>query len=212
MLFDKNDIRNPSGVSGYRLDKAVNKMKENNKLDGLGVYFQKAEEKYNINSIILFSIAILESGYGLSELSMKKNNLFGLDADDRYKGTEKYGGKYNSKEDSIEAAAFRISKQYLEIDVSCPWRYLMGKKDLNSVGEKWCPNKNKEEKNEENVWAKKVNRIAENINDILDLEIENSNKDEIWNEIEKILIDLKDTTKQMNKKIDSSYNILKDFF
>ena len=92
MLFNRSDIRNPSGVSGYRLDMAVKKMKAENGLEGLGVCFQRMEEKYSINSIILLSIAILESGYGLSKLAKEKNNLFGLDANDSYKGTENYGG------------------------------------------------------------------------------------------------------------------------
>lgn len=203
MLFDRNDIRNPSGISGYRLDLAVKKMKEENGLDGLGVCFQQMEEKYNLNSIILLSIAILESGYGLSKLAKEKNNLFGLDANDSYKGTEKYGGKYKSKEDSIEAAAFRISKQYLDIDVSCPWRYIMGKTDLDSVGKKWCSNSD---------WADKVNRIAENISDIVGLETKRDNREEVWNEIEKTFLDLKNITNELNEKIDSSYNNLKDFF
>lgn len=203
MLFNRSDIRNPSGVSGYRLDMAVKKMKAENGLEGLGVCFQRMEEKYSINSIILLSIAILESGYGLSKLAKEKNNLFGLDANDSYKGTENYGGKYKSKEECIEAAAFRIAKQYLEIDVTCPWRYIMGKVDLDSLGDRWCSNLD---------WADKVNRIAENINDIVGLETERDDREEVWNEIEKTFLDLKNLSNELNEKIDSSYNNLKDFF
>lgn len=203
MLFNRSDIRNPSGVSGYRLDMAVEKMKAENGLEGLGVCFQHMEEKYSINSIILLSIAILESGYGLSKLAKEKNNLFGLDANDSYKGTENYGGKYKSKEECIEAAAFRIAKQYLEIDVTCPWRYIMGKVDLDSLGDRWCSNPE---------WANKVNRIAENINDIVGLETERDDREEVWNEIEKTFLDLKNLSNELNEKIDSSYNNLKDFF
>lgn len=203
MLFNRNDIRNPSGVSGYRLDMAVKKMKAENGLEGLGVCFQKMEEKYNINSIILLSIAILESGYGLSKLAKEKNNLFGLDANDSYKGTENYGGKYKSKEECIEAAAFRIAKQYLEIDVTCPWRYIMGKVDLDSLGDRWCSNPE---------WSNKVNRIAENINDIVSLETKRDDREEVWNEIEKTLLDLKNISNELNEKIDNSYDHLKGFF
>ncbi len=203
MLFNRSDIRNPSGVSGYRLDMAVKKIKAENGLEGLGVCFQRMEEKYSINSIILLSIAILESGYGLSKLAKEKNNLFGLDANDSYKGTENYGGKYKSKEECIEAAAFRIAKQYLEIDVTCPWRYIMGKVDLDSLGDRWCSNLE---------WANKVNRIAENINDIVGLETERDDREEVWNEIEKTFLDLKNLSNELNEKIDSSYNNLKDFF
>ena len=203
MLFNRSDIRNPSGVSGYRLDMAVKKMKAENGLEGLGVCFQRMEEKYSINSIILLSIAILESGYGLSKLAKEKNNLFGLDANDSYKGTENYGGKYKSKEECIEAAAFRIAKQYLEIDVTCPWRYIMGKVDLDSLGDRWCSNSD---------WADKVNRIAENINDIVSIETERDDREEVWNKIEKTLLDLKNLSNEINEKIDSSYNNLNDFF
>lgn len=203
MLFNRNDIRNPSGVSGYRLDMAVKKMRPENGLEGLGVCFQHMEEKYSINSIILLSIAILESGYGLSKLAKEKNNLFGLDANDSYKGTENYGGKYKSKEECIEAAAFRIAKQYLEIDVTCPWRYIMGKVDLDSLGDRWCSNPD---------WANKVNRIAENINDIVGLETERDDREEVWNEIEKTLLDLKNISNELNEKIDNSYDHLKGFF
>ena len=203
MLFNRSDIRNPSGVSGYRLDMAVKKIKAENGLEGLGVCFQRMEEKYSINSIILLSIAILESGYGLSKLAKEKNNLFGLDANDSYKGTENYGGKYKSKEECIEAAAFRIAKQYLEIDVTCPWRYIMGKVDLDSLGDRWCSNLE---------WANKVNRIAENINDIVGLETERDDREEVWNEIEKTLLDLKNISNELNEKIDNSYDHLKGFF
>ena len=79
----------------------------------------------------------------------------------------------------------------------------MGKTDLDSVGKKWCSNPE---------WADKVNRIAENINDIVGLETERDDREEVWNEIEKTLLGLKNLSNEINEKIDSSYNNLKDFF
>ena len=40
-------------------------------------YFYYAEKQYNINGIFLASVAIHESGFGTSKISLDKKNLFG---------------------------------------------------------------------------------------------------------------------------------------
>jgi flagellum-specific peptidoglycan hydrolase FlgJ len=73
-------------------------------------------DKYNVFPSITIAQAILESGWGKSELSTKANNLFGIKAGSNWKGkkvkmntSEYYNQKivdvfrvYDSKEDSIK--------------------------------------------------------------------------------------------------------------
>lgn len=158
-MFDINNLQVKSNINAMQLEDAVNKIKSDNKLKGLYNSFLDAEKKYNVNAIILISIACLESGYGTSKLATEKNNLFGLDAPDELKGTGKFGSGFRDKETCIDYAGHRIGKQYLELDNSAKWRYCNGKKDLYSIGNKWCETKG---------WAEKVisiaNRIENNIN------------------------------------------------
>lgn len=158
-MFDVNNLQVKSNINAIQLEEAINKIKQDNKLKGLGTAFIDAENKYNVNAIILASIACLESGYGTSKLAIEKNNLFGLDAPLSASGTKNYGSGYESKEDCIDYAGHRIGKQYLELDAKANWRYCEGKKDIYTVGSKWC---------ETGDWANKVisiaNRIKNNIN------------------------------------------------
>ena len=158
-MFDINNLQVKSNINAMQLEEAINKIKQDNKLKGLGTAFIDAEDKYNVNAIILASIACLESGYGTSILAIEKNNLFGLDAPLSATGTDNYGSGYESKEDCIDHAGHRIGKQYLELDTKASWRYCEGKKDIYAVGAKWCEVKG---------WSDKVisiaNRIKNNIN------------------------------------------------
>ena len=158
-MFNINNLQIKSNVSANQLENAINKIKQDNGLKGLSPAFLNAENNYNVNAIILASIACLESGYGLSKIAVEKNNLFGLDAPTSVAGTNNYGSGYKNKEECIDHAGHRIGKQYLELDNNAKWRYCSGNKDVYSVGKKWC---------EVDGWAEKVisiaNRIKENIN------------------------------------------------
>ena len=158
-MFDINNLQIKSNINAMQLEEAINKIKQDNKLKGLGTAFINVENKYNVNAIILASIACLESGYGTSRLAIEKNNLFGLDAPLSTTGTDNYGSGYKSKEECIDYACHRIGKQYLELDAKASWRYCEGKKDIYAVGAKWCEVKG---------WSDKVisiaNRIEKNIN------------------------------------------------
>ena len=153
-MFDANNLQVKSNINAIQLEEAINKIKKDNNLKGLGTAFIDAENKYNVNAIILASIACLESGYGTSKLAIEKNNLFGLDAPLSATGTDNYGSGYKSKEDCIDYAGHRIGKQYLELDPKASWRYCEGKKDIYTVGAKWCEVKG---------WSDKVISIANRI-------------------------------------------------
>ena len=158
-MFDINNLQIKSNINAMQLEEAINKIKGDNNLKGLGTAFINAENKYNVNAIILASIACLESAYGTSKLAIEKNNLFGLDAPLSASGTDSYGSGYKTKEECIDYAGHRIGKQYLELDSKATWRYCEGKKDIHTVGNKWCEVKG---------WSDKVisiaNRIEKNIN------------------------------------------------
>ena len=157
-MFNPNNLQVLSNVDPKKLEQSIASIRKDHQLKGLGDAFLKAEKCYNINAIILASIACLESDYGNSPLALKKNNLFGLDARDSLAGTDQYGSAYKTKADSVDHAGHRIGKQYIEKDPGCTWRYL-GKKDIFSVGAQWSSDKE---------WANKVvnisNRIIKNIN------------------------------------------------
>lgn len=156
-MFNPNNLQVLSSVDPKRLEQSIASIRKDHQLKGLGGAFLEAEKCYNINAIILASIACLESNYGNSRLAVEKNNLFGLDARDSLAGTSEYGSAYKTKADSVDHAGYRIGKQYIEKDPACTWRYL-GKKDIFSVGAQWSSDKD---------WANKVvnisNRIVKNI-------------------------------------------------
>lgn len=57
---------------------------------GQGQAFIDAQEKYGVNALILFSMAIHESGYGRSGYATKRNNLFGWNAYDASPNSASY--------------------------------------------------------------------------------------------------------------------------
>ena len=160
-MYNEYDISIPSGITKEQLNKAVNKLKEGTILSELGEYFIKSENMYDINALILMSIACLESGYGTSKLAANKYNLFGIDARDSLKGTNQYGKAFKSYEECIYYAANRIGNQYLKKDPNADWRYCGGSKDVWSVGQKWCS---------KNDWGDKVIDIASRLVDNIEVE------------------------------------------
>lgn len=91
---------------------------------------KKSYKEYGVLPSITVAQAILESGWGQSELTKDSNNLFGIKADDSWNGkvievitTENYSDeviakfrKYNSMEDSIKdhAKFLKENKRYEE--------------------------------------------------------------------------------------------------
>lgn len=74
-------------------------------------YFYYAEKQYSINGIFLASVAIHESGFGTSKISLDKKNLFGYGAVD----SNPYGGAYsfNTYAEGIDLLARVFKKYYL---------------------------------------------------------------------------------------------------
>ena len=64
------DLRNSTGVSAAALDSFINTYGSTGKLKGLGSAFVTAAKTYKVNEVYLLAHAILESGWGKSELAM----------------------------------------------------------------------------------------------------------------------------------------------
>ncbi len=73
-----------------------------------------AERKYGINARYLLAHAMLESGFGSSDIARYKHNLFGFDAYDR--GPWVYAAKFRSYAKGIDAIALTILDKYLKPD------------------------------------------------------------------------------------------------
>ncbi|MDM5157511.1 PA14 domain-containing protein [Bacillus sp. DX1.1] len=81
--YETLDLRKPSKVTAQEINNYVsNKTNGSSPLIGYGQAFIDAQNKYGINALFLASHAILESGYGKSEIAYRKHNLFGLRAED----------------------------------------------------------------------------------------------------------------------------------
>lgn len=186
MYFNKDNIAEIANVTADELEYAVNSLKAENGLQELGVCFIEAEEKYNINAIVLTAIACLESAYGTSKLATEKNNLFGLGANDEYKGdANKYGGYFSTKEDCVDYAAKKLRRQYLEEDPAAKWCYCGGATDIYAIGNIWCSNPEwadcivdlscrlskaiDEERDSHIDWKSKCLRAEEKLNKIRDI-------------------------------------------
>lgn len=73
--------------------------KANGKLNGLGSYFIQYQNTYGTNAALVYSVAVLESGWGTSSIAQNKNNLFGHGAVD---SNPYYGANgYSKPSDSI---------------------------------------------------------------------------------------------------------------
>jgi beta-N-acetylglucosaminidase len=81
------------------------------KLKGLGSYLKEAESKHKINALLILSMAMHESDYGMSNLSQERNNLFGLKA---YDSNVNEAEVFPSPNEAIDALATRyLNKNYI---------------------------------------------------------------------------------------------------
>lgn len=74
-------------------------------------YFYYAEKQYNINGVFLAAIAIHESGWGTSSISLNKKNLFGYQAYDRDPSGNASG--FETYAQGIDLVARVLVKYYL---------------------------------------------------------------------------------------------------
>ena len=112
LSFDMN-VGKQSGFSLEQFKKVLENHAEdkNNVFKENAEYFYYAEKQYGINGIFLAAVAIHESGFGTSAISMNKKNLFGYGAVD----SNPYGGAYifNTYAEGIDMLARVFVKYYL---------------------------------------------------------------------------------------------------
>lgn len=151
-----------------------------------GLYSQATEiyNKYGILPSITISQAILESGWGKSDLSIKANNLFGIKADNSWKGkkikmnTSEYYNKkitdnfrvYSSNEESIKdyGEFLKNNKRYKESGVFKASQYQEQAKAIEKSGYSTVQNDKGE-----NIYAELLTEIIQEQNlQLLDFECE----------------------------------------
>ena len=110
--------------------------------------FYNAEQKYNVNGILLAAMAVHESGWGTSAISLQKKNLFGYGAYDRDPYNSAYS--YDTYAEGIDFVAKMLAKTYLnpagvtlgDGDVSTGRYYtsptLIGINTKYSTDPNWC--------------------------------------------------------------------------
>ena len=108
MLMNK-----PSGLSLAQFKKVLTGLSgdKNKVIEDNAEYFYYAETQYNVNGLFLASIAIHESGYGTSDISLKKKNLFGYRAYDRDPGGS--ASTFATYAEGIDLVARVLAKYYL---------------------------------------------------------------------------------------------------
>lgn len=98
------------------------KLSKTSKMMGMGDTFVESQNTYGVNALLMASVAANESGWGTSQISQQKNNLFGLNAVDSSPGTSanQYG--------SVESCILDFSKNYMSRGYLYPkdWRYMGG--------------------------------------------------------------------------------------
>lgn len=87
---------------------------KNTNLQGLGKDFKKAEEKYEVNAILLMGMAKHETGNGHSYLAKTKNNLFGFNAIEQ--DPINSANTFKDKGESIDHVAKFLKENYLSED------------------------------------------------------------------------------------------------
>ena len=128
------DLRKPTGTTAAQLDAYISTYGSNGKLAGLGKVFYDAAKKYSLNQDYLLAHAILESGWGKSELASGYRyaggyidgkyypagtyyNFFGIGA---YDTSPLSGGRklaiingWNSPAKAVSGAAEWIARNYI---------------------------------------------------------------------------------------------------
>ena len=107
------DLSKPSGLSLEQFRKILqyNSSDINNIFTSNADYFYYAEQEYGLNGVFLAAIAIHESGWGTSNISLNKNNLFGYMA---YDGNAYASAKsFSTYSEGIDLLARVLVKYYL---------------------------------------------------------------------------------------------------
>ncbi|KXY45445.1 N-acetylmuramoyl-L-alanine amidase [Bacillus cereus] len=141
------DVTLPSNVTAQEIEDFIGEFHSDSPLIGNGQDFIKAQNEYGVNALYLAAHAILESGYGKSEIAYRKHNLFGLKAFDWDPfANAKYLTSYGQ---SISYNADYVRKNYLEKGAPHFNGYT-----LPDMNEKYATDK---------AWAGKIANIMERI-------------------------------------------------
>ncbi len=108
-VFTPNtDVTSVSGYAAWMIDEALGVVTP---LPHLGSSFLKAERREGINARYLVAHALLESGWGTSDIARFKHNLFGYNAYDR--NPWKYASSFRTYASGIAAVAAHVRDTYL---------------------------------------------------------------------------------------------------
>jgi hypothetical protein len=107
-MTPSTDILSASGYAAWMIDEALGRMTP---LPRLGSAFLRAERKEGLNARYFIAHALLESGWGASDIARFKRNLFGYNAFDR--DPWKYASSFRTYEKGIMAVAEKIRDSYL---------------------------------------------------------------------------------------------------
>ncbi|QWH04234.1 S-layer homology domain-containing protein [Bacillus mycoides] len=136
-----------SNITAQEIDSFIAQHHSDSPLMGHGQDFINAQNKYGVNAQYLAAHAILESGFGKSEIAYRKHNLFGLRAYD--KDPFKYAKYLPTYGDSIAYNANYVRERYLEED-----GIHYNGPTLDGMNVKYASDK---------VWASKIANIMERI-------------------------------------------------
>ena len=103
------DLLSHSGLSAWAIDRYL---AANTPLPPLGAAFLAAERRYGINARYLLAHAMLESGFGTSDIARYAHNLFGYNAYDR--DPWRFAARYRSYAKGIDTVARHIREEYLD--------------------------------------------------------------------------------------------------
>jgi LysM repeat protein len=103
-----SDLLSKSGLSAWAIDRYL---AANTPLPPLGSAFMKAERRYGINARYLVAHAMLESGFGTSDIARYAHNLFGYHAYDR--DPWRYATRFRTYAGGILGVAKAIKRDYL---------------------------------------------------------------------------------------------------
>lgn len=107
-MTPSTDVLSVSGYAAWMIDEALGGMTP---LPRLGSAFMRAERKEGLNARYYIAHALLESGWGASDIARLKRNLFGYNAFDR--DPWKYASSFRTYEKGIMAVAEKIRDSYL---------------------------------------------------------------------------------------------------
>lgn len=119
--FQYLSIHTKTNYTADELNAYVKQVRPDSPLINLGQAFKQAEADYHVNALMLWSIAIHESDFGLSQISRNNHNLFSIRATDR--DPAQNASYYATYEDSIKDMATNYVGLGSGYSNPLDWRY-----------------------------------------------------------------------------------------